>query len=184
MDLRGVRNVVERPQPAAPPVTATRDELSRLIAAKLQQSSSSGELSEFTEEVLPELEKFLESPEEKRLRRIRTGSMVSFIGLGIAVGFLIAGLIADDELIAAAAAGFIVFFIGIALIVNGVYFTVPGAKPQLTDRGPKPSLGDEASTTNELLMPPSANQEFTSVTENTTRQLKNKDLESSAKNKI
>ena len=182
MDLRGVRNAVERPQSAAPPVTATRDELSKLIAAKIQQTSSSEELSEFTEEVLPELEKFLESPEEKRLRRIRTGSMVSFIGLGIAVGFLIAGLIADDDLIAAAVGGFITLFIGLALVVNGVYFTVPGSKPQLIDRGAKPEPGDEPSTTNELLMPPTANQEFSSVTENTTRQLKNKDLESSAKN--
>ncbi|MDQ3749938.1 MAG: zinc ribbon domain-containing protein, partial [Acidobacteriota bacterium] len=81
-DLRPVRNALERPDNITQSAASARDEIGRAVAAKIREFKSAKELAEVAEEVLPEIEKFLESPEEKRLRRIRNGMMVASIGLG------------------------------------------------------------------------------------------------------
>jgi hypothetical protein len=165
--------MIESPDSITASAVSARDEIGRAIAAKIQQTNSSKELSKFTEEVLPEIEKFLESPEERKLRKIRAGSMVSFIGLGVAVGFFIASLFGDEEVIFLAALGLVTFFIGLALLINGLFFTVP---KHLTGESAdtEEQINQLYTNTNELLMPPSARTEFTSVTEHTTRHLKDK----------
>jgi len=78
-DLRPVRNALERPDNITQSAVSARDEIGRAIAAKIREFNSTKELAKVAEEVLPEIEKFLESPEEKRLRRIRNGIMVASI---------------------------------------------------------------------------------------------------------
>ena len=56
---------------------SAREEIGRAMADKIREFESSKDLKRIAEDVLPELEKFLESPAEKRLRRIRNGYMVA-----------------------------------------------------------------------------------------------------------
>src|SRR4051795_13506450 len=83
-------------RPVVDPVTSSamsaREEIGRAMADKIREFESSKDLKRIAEDVLPELEKFLESPAEKRLRRIRNGTLIAFIGIGGGIGFIVAGL--------------------------------------------------------------------------------------------
>ena len=76
------------------------------------------------EDVLPQIAKFLESPEEKRLRRVRAGVVTAAIGLGASLLIFLASLGAHD-LVPFVALGLVAFFVGLGLIINGLVFTVP-----------------------------------------------------------
>jgi hypothetical protein len=109
-------------------VTA-REEIGRAMADKIREFNSSKDLKRVAEDVLPELEKFLESPAEKRLRRIRNGTVLSFVGIAIAIAFFVIGVASRNPgLLYPAAAGAVAFFIGLALVVNGYLHTVPRDK--------------------------------------------------------
>jgi len=82
------------------------------------------DLERVAEDVLPQLEKFLEAPEEKRLRRVRAGVVTAAIGLGASLLIFLASLSAHD-LTPFVALGLIAFFVGLGLIINGFFFTVP-----------------------------------------------------------
>jgi len=79
-DLRLFRNALERPDNITQSAVSAHKEIGSAIAAKIRETKSAGELAKVTRKVLPEIEKFLESPEEKRLRRVRGGTMVASIG--------------------------------------------------------------------------------------------------------
>src|SRR5688572_28237919 len=96
-DLRPVRYAVAQPDSITASAASARDEIGRAVAAKIREASSASELSVVAEEVLPEIEKFLESPEEKRLRRMRTGSVLSSIGFGVALAISLASLVMKEE---------------------------------------------------------------------------------------
>lgn len=172
-DLRVVRGTLEKPDSITASAASARDEIGRAISAKIQQSSIK-EIGKLTENVLPEIEKFLESPAEKKLRRIRSGSIVSFVGFGVVIGFVLAGIFAKDDFFFFAALGTVTFFIGLSLLINGIYFTVPKnmLEEKTTNADRQRELDD--SETNELLMPPNARHGFSSVTEHTTKHLKDK----------
>src|SRR5687767_9713696 len=85
-DFRSVRYALEKPDSITASAASARDDIGRAIAAKIRESRTADELATVTEEVLPEIEKFLESPEEKRMRRMRVGMMLSTIGLGTTLG--------------------------------------------------------------------------------------------------
>ncbi len=72
-DLRAVRVTLERPDAITESAVSARDHIGRAIADKIRMTESASELQKVAEEVLPEIEKFLESPAEKRLRRLRAG---------------------------------------------------------------------------------------------------------------
>lgn len=178
-DLRPVRFALEAPDTITASAVSARDEIGRAVAAKIREASLS-ELPDVAEEVLPEIEKFLESPEEKRLRRVRAGIVTSFIGIGGTVAFSVAAiLMKDNGIFMVAGAGLVCFFIGLAVIVNGLFLTVP--RKRLSDRSTEgagqreldaraPSLDVK---TNDLALPEPTNL-FSSVTENTTRHLEEK----------
>ncbi len=86
-NLRPVRSALETPDNITASAISAREEIGRAIALKIQETKSAKELATVVEDVLPEIEKFLESPEEKRLRRLRKGMMVSSIGVGAAIVF-------------------------------------------------------------------------------------------------
>ncbi len=175
-DMRVIRRAMASPDLITASAVSARDEIGRAVAAKIRETKSTKDLAKVTEEVLPEIEKFLESPEEKRLRRLRNGSIVSSVGLGVAIALsILSTFIIDDraEMMFLAGLGLITFFLGIGLILNGVFLTVP--KRSLPERDPafEPEIlpGQPQSF---LEMPAKAetNDLFPSVTEHTTKHLK------------
>jgi len=174
-DLRSVRLALEKPDNITESAVSARDEIGRAIAAKIREFKSAKELAKVAEEVLPEIEKFLESPEEKRLRRIRNGMMVASIGLGAAIAFSITSvLMRDPGVFFVAGLGVVTLFIGLNLIFSALLFTVP--KKSVSDKSFDANSQrkiDAEGQTNELALPES-NDIFSSVTEHTTRHLEEK----------
>ena len=123
-DLRVVRNSLERPDAITASAVSAREQIGRAVADQIRQLQSAKDLERVAEDVLPSFEKFLESPEEKRLRRIRNGVITSCVGLGPGIAFLVLTL-DKPELAPVLIPWLITFFVGIGMIVNGLLFTVP-----------------------------------------------------------
>lgn len=178
-DLRRVRTAIESPDQITASAVSAREEIGRTIATKMGELRGASEWSTFAEDVLPEIEKFLESPEEKRLRRVRAGMVMSSIGLGAAggVAFLSAVMyLNDNDLVFILGLGGIVcFFIGLGILLNGLLFTVP--KKALADRSSDADSQrqlDSRGDTSDLRLPDAPANFYSSVTEPTTRHLKEK----------
>jgi hypothetical protein len=138
-DLRLVRTALEKPDAAVTSANSARDEIGRAIADKIREMKSAKELSKVVEEVLPGVAEFLESPEEKRLRRIRGGMIMASIGLGAALAFAtLAVAIREEAVLFVAGIGLSVFLIGLGLVFNGWLFTVP--KKRGLDKLPAPLI--------------------------------------------
>ncbi|MEP6848930.1 MAG: hypothetical protein ABI999_08735 [Acidobacteriota bacterium] len=172
-DLRVVRASLETPDSITASAVSAREEIGRAVAAKIRETQSTYELKKVVEDVLPEIEKFLESPEERRLRRMRVGMIISSIGLGAAIAMpLIAIFIGKQDLLFLGGMGLITFFIGLGFVLSGVYLTVP--KKEIDNRSSSAQSQAEIDSAqihdNDLLMPEPANL-YSSVTENTTRHL-------------
>lgn len=175
-DLRGVRFAIEKADNITESAISARDEIGRAVAAKIRETRSISDLAEAAEDLLPEIEKFLESPEEKRMRRVRAGTIISSVGLGAALMFLLQ-ISNGAEAYFMVGLGIVTFFIGLGFIINGLLFTVP--KKILSDKSYDAATqrkldGISGSDTNELLSPPTANEVFSSVTDHTTHQLTGK----------
>src|SRR2546421_9311322 len=84
-DLRVVRMGLERPDSITESAISAREEIGRAVAEKIRQMEDARYMRRFAQYVLPKIDKFLESPEEKRLRRLRSGSITSLIGLAIGI---------------------------------------------------------------------------------------------------
>lgn len=175
-DLRRVRSAVESPDQITASAISARDEIGRTIATKIGDLRGAEEWSTFAEEVLPEIEKFLESPAEKRLRRIRAGTILSSIGVGAAIAMTAVSVIKrEEDLLVLAGLGLVTFFIGLGLILNGVLFTVP--RQSLADRSSDADSQREldlAGDINDLRLPDAPANFYSSVTEHTTKHLKEK----------
>jgi len=128
-DLRAVRVGLERPDSITASAASAREEIGRAVAEKIREVEDTHDLKRVAEDVLPQIEKFLESPEAKRLRRMRAGVIVSSIGLGFTIlMFLLAGVaIAPDVegFIGGAGIGIATFCIGLGLLLNALLFTRP-----------------------------------------------------------
>jgi len=140
-DLRAVRRGLERPDTITASAISAREQISQAMAEKIRQMESAHDLKQVAEDVLPQIEKFLESPEEKRLRRVRAGVVTAAVGLGGALLIFLLSLEADD-LIPFISLGVVTFLIGIGLVINGLAFTIPRKK--IDDRS------DEAQSQKEL----------------------------------
>jgi hypothetical protein len=181
-DLRAVRVSLERPDSVTASAVSAREEIGRAVAAKIREVHDAKELKKVAEDVLPQIEKFLESPEEKRMRRIRSGVVVSAAGLGGTIFMVLMSAFQRgpdaEALLGVAGLGVACFLIGIGLIINALFFTklrgrvedhsLDARDQNLLDAGyapPSPSF--KAQTTSNLAVAPKA-----SVTEQTTRHLK------------
>ena len=132
-DLRVVRRGLEQPDTITASAVSAREQISQAMAEKIRQMESSNDLKRVAEDVLPQIEKFLESPEEKRLRRVRAGVITAAAGLGAALlVFLIVASHQAFDLIPFIALGAIAFFVGLGMVINGLVFTVP--RKTLADR--------------------------------------------------
>lgn len=172
-DLRTVRMTLERTDNITASAVSARDEIGRAVAAKIRETQSTHELKKVVEDVLPEIEKFLESPAEKRLRRMRVGTLISSIGLGVAVAFTILGIFfKEEDMLKLAGMGTICFFIGLSFLLNALYFTLP--KKSLSDKSEDADSQRQLDAQTSELVLPEPQGLFTSVTEHTTKHLKEK----------
>jgi hypothetical protein len=170
-DLRPARKVLEMPDIITASAETAREEIGRAFAIKIRDAETAVDLKIVAEDVLPQIEKFLESPAEKRLRRIRTGVITSSVGIGVTILLFFLGL-NDQSGLFMGAVGLIPFFVGLGLILNGLHFTVP--QKELPDKSSDAQNQRELDAqTNELVLPESS-QVFSSVTEHTTQHLKEK----------
>jgi hypothetical protein len=176
-DLRIVRNSLESPDAITQSAVSAREHIGMAVADKIRQMGSAKDLKKVAEEVLPHFEKFLESPEERRLRRIRAGVITAAIGLGASIVVI---LMAMDKTPA-----LVTFLVGIGVIINGLLFTLPkkqlpgdaydALSQKVLDAGmnripyemPAPN-----NLTNELAPAPAPKLQAPSITEHTTHHLK------------
>jgi hypothetical protein len=161
IDLRTVRTALDK----APVGASAREEIGRAVADKIRELKSAKELSKVVEDVLPEITKFLESPAEKRLRRIRSGVIMAAIGAGALIGFGVIGAASNDEgFLFPAGAGLVTFLIGLGTLLNGWHFTVP--------QNMEGEQAELAAALEPLLKPNTPERLFpSSVTDHTTHQL-------------
>ena len=189
-DLRKVRVSLEQPDSMTAVAVSAREEIGRAVAEKIREVEDSRDLKRVAEDVLPQIEKFLESYEEKRLRRVRAGVIVAASGLGTGILGMIMGAVlhgpdAESALILIGL-GAIAFAIGLALVLNGLLFTRPRkgledhspdarsqnlldagyASPQLRSGGEAPPSFRSQTTSN------LSSSQGASVTEHTTHHLK------------
>lgn len=175
-DLRAVRAGLERPDVITNSAATARDEIGRAVAARIRELQGPGELKIMADDVLPKIEQFLESPEEKRLRRMRAGVITSSIGLGAMLAFLLLSLATGKEdLLFPFGMATVAFFIGLGIIINGKLLTLPSK--QISTRSPEaiPQSAIErqpevASVERGELAPPP------SIIEHTTHKLSNEPI--------
>ncbi len=183
LDLRAVRVSIERPDSITASAVSARDEIGRAVAERIREVEDAHELKKVAEDVLPQIEKFLESPEEKRLRRVRAGVVTAAAGLGGAIFMTLMSKFLPgpdaETFLGLSGLGVTAFLIGLGMIINALYFTRPRKELEdhshdariqniLDENYAPPQLRAEArSPTTSNLQPPGA-----SVTEHTTLNLK------------
>ncbi|HEX8117921.1 MAG TPA: hypothetical protein VF521_11675, partial [Pyrinomonadaceae bacterium] len=133
----------------------------------------------------PEVEKLFESPrerrerrrregEERRLARLRAGTNIAASGLGLAVVFSLLWVL-DDRAVLLIGPSLLAFLVGLGVILNGLFFTLP-REPGRGRAGKRRRLPADISTA-ELDAPPRAELRDAgsfvpaSVTEQTTQHL-------------
>ncbi len=181
-DLRVVRRGLEQPDAITASAVSAREQIGRALADRIRQLETGKDLEHVAEDVLPQLEKFLESPEEKRLRRVRAGVITALAGLGAALVIFWASL-QNQDLVPFIAVALTAFLVGLGLVINGLVFTVQ--RKRLADRSDeaKSQLELESQIRNgtpQRLSSPQTTNDLTasqiaarpSVTEHTTHQLR------------
>jgi hypothetical protein len=107
-----------------------REQIARAAAEKIK----TGKWWEVSA-IVPEVEKLFESPQERRhrqqrqdeegrLRRLRGGTITSSVGFGLVLLFLLLAL-NSEEFLLFVGPSLLVFIIGLGVVLNGVFFTVP-----------------------------------------------------------
>ena len=129
IDLRPVRLSLEQPDSITASAVSAREEIGRAMADKIREVEDVHDLKRVAEDVLPQIEKFLESYEEKRLRRVRAGVITAASGFGTAtLGFVMALVLREADIEAAMlilGLGSAAFAVGLGLVLNGAWFTRP-----------------------------------------------------------
>jgi len=178
LDLRAVRMSIERPDSITASAVSAREEIGRAVADQIRRVEDAHDLKRVAEDVLPQIEKFLESPEEKRLRRVRTGVVTAAAGLGGAIFMvLMSAFIRNaDALVGVSGVGVATFLVGLGLIVNALFFTKPreALADHSRDADLQNALDASYAAPQQLRSPTTSNLQppGTSVTEHTTLNLK------------
>lgn len=187
-DLRAVRDSLEQTEAPDPSLAAAREELTRAIASKIKDGQwwQVGALS-------PEVEKLFEPPrerrerlrrqdEERRLSRLRAGTNTAAAGLGLVILFGLLWVL-DDRAVLLVGPSALVFLVGLGVIINGLFFTLP-REPRRVQTADKPRHAVSDVSTNELNAPPRGELPDAplfapiSVTEQTTQHLRADPLKS------
>jgi hypothetical protein len=180
-DLRVVRTSLERPDSITASAVSAREQIGLAVADQIRQLRKGKDLEHLAEDVLPSIEKFLESPEERRLRRLRAGVITASIGFAVSMVTLFVAINKGDIFIMMP--GLVVLMIGLGIVINGLMFTVPrknlpGETSDALAQEALDSLQSRmryeapvvASLTNEL--GPGSPSQLASITEHTTHHLK------------
>jgi hypothetical protein len=175
-----VRLSLERPDDITASAVTAREEISRAVADKIRNLQTAEDVKTVVQEVLPEIEKFLESPEQRRLRRIRGGVITSMTGIGAAIlSLLVVETTLDVELIhimmGGVGLGITAFLIGLGVIFNAFFFTLPRQQvptPTLTAND-QTDLDARQVPTSQLIDSGSS-LPVASITEHTTQHLSSK----------
>ena len=114
-DLRIVRGALERPDAITASAVSAREQIGMAVADKIRQLKSAKDLEKVAEDVLPSFEKFLESPEEKRLRRIRAGVITAAVGLGASIVTLLMAITTEPHNKTASVSTVVFIFINILI---------------------------------------------------------------------
>jgi hypothetical protein len=163
-NLRVVKTAIQQPDAITASAVSAREEIGRAIASRISTLERAKDLSKVAEEVLPEIEKFLESPEERRLRRIRNGIMMTSIGVGATLFLLVFSIIAQEDI--PWPVGFVPFFIGLAMLINAWHFTVPrGQEHGVRTAGPVTGQLSSAESPRLMTPPPSVVESTTNLLE-------------------
>ena len=180
LDLRAVRVSIERPDSITASAVSARDEIGRAVAERIREVEDAHELKKVAEDVLPQIEKFLESPEEKRLRRVRAGVVTAAAGLGGAIFMTLMSAFLRgpdaETFLGLSGLGVTAFLIGVGLIINALLFTKP--RKALADHSHDADLQNALDASyaapQQLRSPATSNLQppGTSVTEHTTLNLK------------
>ena len=178
-ELHVVRTALQHPDAITTSAITARNEIGRAIAAKIREMDSSRDLKRVVEDVLPQIEMFLESPEERRLHQLRDGVLTAAVGLGILLFLLLVSsnvpAMGKATVLAliGACGGIITLLVGLGMIINARWFTVPAKELGHAPRAFAPALASEL-TTGELQpdQPAAPRANPASVTEGTTRQLR------------
>ena len=125
-----MRVSLERPDTITASAVTAREDIGRAVAERIREVEDADELKRVAEDVLPQIEKFLESPEEKRLRRMRAGVITAASGLGTTLlGLIMSAVLLhgpdSEKALLIAGLGIIAFVIGLGLVLNGFLFTKP-----------------------------------------------------------
>src|SRR5215510_11691363 len=156
-DMRSVRLSLERPDEITASAISAREQISRVIAEQIREIDDADDLRHVTEDVLPQIEKFLESPEEKRLRGTRVGVVTMTAGIGAAIfSMLLLSVVDNRELVmllfGALGLSIVTFLIGLGFALNGLFFTVPRKqiRSAVTELNSDVSLENRQAETGEL----------------------------------
>jgi len=176
-----VRNSLESPDAITQSAVSAREQIGMAVADKIRQMGTAKELKKVAEEVLPHFEKFLESPEERRLRRIRAGVITAAIGLGASIVVILMAMDKVD-IFPFITPALVTFLVGIGIIINGLLFTVPkkqlpgdaydALSQQVLDARIPYQMPAPNNLTNELAPAPAPRLQAPSIAEHTTHHLK------------
>ncbi|HKQ74202.1 MAG TPA: hypothetical protein VJ810_10920 [Blastocatellia bacterium] len=171
-DIRAVQMALDKPDITTG--AAGRDEVLRAIADKVREMKTDEAFNDSGKEILSEVEKLLQSPEEKRLKQIRDGIGYLSIGLGIALYYLLREVFLNEGSLVLGAA-IVALMVGLAHIINGVFFSIAGDQrkrnlAELRAGANEPIAPNDQRTTQKSLADLS-DQASPSVTEGTTREL-------------
>ena len=148
VDMRAVRMSLERPDSITASAVSAREEIGRAVADRIRSVADAGELKVVADSVLPQVEKFLESPEEKRLRRVRAGTIIGSTGLGAGIlGLIMSASLSGPDIEAAlwiGGLGITAFTLGLGFILNGLLFTKP--RKALDDHSPDARMANLLDT--------------------------------------
>jgi hypothetical protein len=130
-DLRVVRIGLERPDSITASAISAREEIGRAVAEKIREMEDPRYMRRFAQYVLPRIDKFLESHEEKRLRRLRSGVVTALIGLAVGIPALLLLSVTHQQdwvifLAYMTVFAAVTFATGLGLLLNGLLFSRPG----------------------------------------------------------
>jgi hypothetical protein len=197
-ELSGLRATLE-PRPDTNPLgtNSAREEIGRALADKIRQSETAADLRLVIADILPVAERFLETPEEKRLRseqiglenaqtalrQARRGTVITAIGFAAALIFVVVGMASRDPVwLAGGVPSIVAFLIGAGILLNALFFTPLPASPTRSDPPKRPieeilwgkkglATGRQAALPTKKETGPADHSAVPSVTEGTTRNL-------------
>jgi hypothetical protein len=178
--LQAVRSVIDYPDATTASAVTAREEIGRAIAAKIAEIEGADELRQTVHEIVPALERLLETPEQRRLyhqeqrfNEMREGVLASAVGLAILILSLLLSWITHHQLflIIGGSLGLLVLLIGLGITATAKYFsTLPKESDTSSQRRVKdtnyPKIANSFPE-----RPATLRSDFHSVTEGTTREL-------------